>query len=110
MKFQDFVKQAKQTQDKMQDYYKQWGAMQNDLLHAEYVGLAKNGLIKVVINGLGQIQSLNIDKQILQDSPELVADLVKEAYNSAAAKNKEIITSMMELTKNLFMYRGLDKL
>jgi DNA-binding protein YbaB len=108
MKAQEFLK-AKEGQEKLQGYYHQFIQLQQEIEKIENVGLAHNGLVKIVIDGMGQISSLHIDKQILQHSPELIENLVKEAYNSAATKNKEIIINMMEIVKNLFRYRGFDK-
>jgi DNA-binding YbaB/EbfC family protein len=109
MKFQDFMQQAKNTQEKIQEYYKDFCKIQEDLLKDEYTGYAHHKMVKIVLNGYGEIKSIYINPQILIDHPEMVAELIKTAHNDAKSRLKEIIDNLINIMQAMFTYRGIGK-
>ena len=56
----------------------------------EFEGVASNGLVKVVINGENKVQSVNLDRSILNpEDKEMIEDLIMIAVNDAVAKVDE---------------------
>ena len=56
----------------------------------EFEGSASNGLVKVVINGENRIQSIDINKDILNaDDKEMIEDLIMIAVNDAIDKAED---------------------
>ena len=109
MKFQDFVQQARNAQEKMQEYYKDFGKIQEGLLKNEYTGYAHHQMVKIVLDGYGEIRSIYIDPKVIRDNPEMVADLIKIAHNDAKSRLKEMINNLMNIMQAMFTYRGVDK-
>jgi DNA-binding YbaB/EbfC family protein len=109
MNFQDFVQQAKNAQEKIQEHYKDFLTIQEGLLKNEYTGYAHNNMVKIVLDGYGEIKLLQIDPKVLSDHPEMVADLIKDAHNDAKSKIKELINKLINIMQSMFTYRGIDK-
>ena len=55
------------------------------------VGESGAGLVKVTANGIGEIVSVQVDPQVLQD-PETLGPLVAGAANAALTKGREILS------------------
>ena len=56
----------------------------------EFEGVASNGLVKVVINGENKVQSVSLDRSILNpEDKEMIEDLIMIAVNDAVAKVDE---------------------
>lgn len=76
----------------MQALMKQAQKMQEDVLKAkeevensEHEGKASGGLVKVVVNGNGQLKNLSIDPSVVDpDDVEMLEDLIMAAYNAAS--------------------------
>ena len=80
------MKQAQQMQERLQQQMAE--------LRAE--GDAGGGMVKVVINGAKQVQSLKIDPEVVsKDDIEMLQDLIVAAINDANRKADE------QLTQNL---------
>jgi DNA-binding YbaB/EbfC family protein len=74
------MKQAQQMQSKMQD-------MQTKLDAMELIGEAGAGLVKVTMNGKGDMRKIKIDPSIVAPADtELLEDLVLAATSDAKAK------------------------
>lgn len=58
-------------------------AVQNEIAQAQFDGAAANGLVKVTINGKGELKSVVIDPSVLTEDAETVGDLVVVATNKA---------------------------
>ena len=84
------MKQAQQMQKKM-------AKIQEDLEKAEYEGEAGGGMIKVTINGKGQLNKLKIDPSLVADTDEveMLEDLIVAAFNNAKKNADEASSSAM---------------
>lgn len=58
---------------------------QNEIAASEFDGSAANGLVKVVINGKGELKRVDIHPTVLTEDAETVGDLVIVATNNAHA-------------------------
>ncbi len=80
-KIAEMMKQAQQMQSKMQD----------DLRNKSVEGQAGGGMVKVVVNGLGEVTNLSIDKAVVDpEDVGMLEDLVRAAMNSAVARIEEV--------------------
>ena len=72
-------------------------------------GAAGGGLVEVEVNGLGQVLSVTIDAQLIENSDrEMIQDLLPAAINDAATKAKQMhVEAMREITGGLSL-PGLD--
>jgi DNA-binding YbaB/EbfC family protein len=74
------MKQAQEMQDKMAE-------MQDSLVSIEIEGVAGAGLVKVMLNGKGEMRRLHIDPTLANpDEAEILADLIVAAHNDAKGK------------------------
>lgn len=74
------MKQAQQMQTKMTE-------MQERLAEAEIEGAAGGGLVKVTLNGKGEMRALKIDPSLVDPGEvEVMEDLILAAFNDAKAK------------------------
>jgi DNA-binding YbaB/EbfC family protein len=80
MNIQQMMKQAQQMQERLQ---KQMAEMRVE-------ATAGGGMVTVVINGLKQIQSLEIDPEVVsKDDVEMLQDLILAAINDAQRKAED---------------------
>lgn len=84
LNIQGIMKQAQQMQRKMQETQAKLGQEVRE-------GTSGGGLVKIVLNGKSEMQSISIDKTALDDA-EMLEDLILAAYNDAHQK----IDAMME--------------
>ncbi len=74
------MKQAQEMQDKMAE-------MQDSLVSIEIEGVAGAGLVKVTLNGKGEMGRLHIDPTLASpDEAEILEDLIVAAHNDAKGK------------------------
>jgi nucleoid-associated protein EbfC len=74
------MKQAQQMQSKMQE-------MQEQLTRLEMTGEAGAGLVRVTLNGKGELRSLAIDPKVVDPSEvEMLQDLIVAAHRVAREK------------------------
>jgi len=74
------MKQAQQMQAKMAE-------MQDRLAEAEIEGAAGGGLVKVTLNGKGEMRALKVDPSLVDPGEvEVMEDLILAAFNDAKAK------------------------
>lgn len=74
------MKQAQEMQEKMAE-------MQESLAAIEIEGSAGAGLVKVTLNGKGEMRRLRIDPTLANpDEAEVLEDLVVAAHNDAKGK------------------------
>jgi nucleoid-associated protein EbfC len=94
-KLQDMMRQAQSLQQNMQDQ-----------LRAKTVeGAAGGGMVKVTMNGLLEVQSVKIEKTVIDpNDPALLEDLVRAAIAQAVQKAEEL---RMEQTRSLAGNLGL---
>ena len=79
------MKQAQQMQAKMAE-------MQERLGELEVPGEAGAGLVKVTLNGRGELRTLKVDKSLVDpEDIEVMEDLIIAAFNDAKAHLEERI-------------------
>ena len=96
------MKQAQQIQERMQQ-------MQEELAAMEIGGEAGGGLVRVTLNGKGELRGVRIDPSLMKpEETEILEDLIVAA--SADAKTKvegQMQSKMQELTGGLPLPPGL---
>lgn len=67
---------------------------QEDLNKKEVEGTAGGGMVKVVLNGAQELQSISLNPEVVDpDDVEMLEDLIIAAFNNAQEKVKEISNS-----------------
>lgn len=96
------MKQVKQMQDRMQ-------SMQDELAEMEIEGQSGGGLVKVVLNGKGEMRKVNIDPSLVKpDEVEILEDLIVAATADAKTKaESRMQEKMAEVTGGLPLPPGL---
>jgi len=85
----NMMKQVQQMQAKMAE-------MQAELENAEVEASSGGGMVKVIVNGKGEIKSLTIDPEVVdKDDIEMLQDLIIAALNQAKEKASEIQQEQM---------------
>ena len=79
-KLQEMMKQAQSMQERLE----------NEMKEARFEGSSGGGLVRVVMDGKKQVETVGIDPQALDpEDVELLQDLIVKAFNQAAAKADE---------------------
>lgn len=80
MNIQQMMKQAQKMQQKMAE-------MQKELEGRETEGVAGGGMVKVTLNGKGNMLKLSVDKSLVDpEEKEMMEDLIIAAFNDAKGK------------------------
>ena len=74
--FTDLITQAKKMQEKMQQ-------TQEALKKIEVEGISGGNAIRVIMNGDGELKKISLDDNLLNESKEIVEDLIVAAHNDA---------------------------
>lgn len=89
--FSDLMKQVQQMQEQMQK-------AQEEMAKREVTGESGAGLVKVTMNGRYEARKVALDASLMQESQEIVEDLVAAAINDAVRRigenNKDQFSSM----------------
>ena len=96
------MKQVKDMQERMQ-------TMQAELAEMEVEGQSGGGLVKVVLNGKGEMSKVHIDPSLLKpDEAEILEDLIVAATSDAKTKvDTEMQDKMADMTGGLPLPPGL---
>jgi DNA-binding YbaB/EbfC family protein len=96
------MKQAQEMQEKMAE-------VQAQLEAVELTGLAGGGMVRVTLNGKGDVRAVKIDKAAIDpEEGEVLEDLVVAAFNDARAKvNAHAESEMQKLTGGLALPGGM---
>lgn len=79
----ELMKQMKEAQEKAQK-------MQLKMQEMEVEGAAGGGMVKIILNGKNEVQSVTIDQEVVNpDDIEMLQDLVMGAFNQATQKIQE---------------------
>ena len=99
----NLMKQAQQMQQKMAD-------MQAELERLEITGSAGAGMVRVVLNGKSEAQSVKIDPALMADGDaEVLEDLILAAFNDAKGKLQAVVAEKMsEVTGGLPLSPGFS--
>ncbi len=94
--FGDMMKQAKRLQEKM-------GSLQKELESRTVETTAGGGMVAVVVNGKFELQSLKIDREVVDpDDLDMLQDLIMAAVNEGIRKAQEMAAAeMAKLTGGL---------
>jgi DNA-binding YbaB/EbfC family protein len=100
--FTEMMKQAQALQGRMAD-------MQAELERTEIEGSSGGGMVRVTLNGKGDMASVKIDPSLLKsEEAEILEDLIVAAHNDAKAKVEETMKEKMKsLTGGLPLPPGL---
>ena len=88
--FTDLISQAKKMQDKMKE-------TQEALKKIEVEGVSGGNLVKVIMNGEGDLKKITFEDSLYKESKEMLEDLIVAAHNDAKAKLKQKTSE--EITK-----------
>jgi hypothetical protein len=83
------MKQAQRMQKKMEE-------MQAALAEKEIEVSSGGGAVVVKVNGQGEFQNLELDKEFLEEDKEFVEETILEAVKEAAAKAKSLNEEEMQ--------------
>jgi len=94
--FGDMMKQAKRLQEKM-------GSLQKELETRTVETTAGGGMVTVVVNGKFELQSLKIEKEVVDPNDlDMLEDLIVAAVNEGIRKAQEMASAeMAKLTGGL---------
>lgn len=99
--FKNMLKQAQEMQQKLQD-------AQANLANVEVEGNSGGGMVKILMNGKGNLRKITLDKSLLNpDEADILEDLIVAAFNDAKSKSDNLnedtmgnITSGLQLPDN----------
>lgn len=96
------MKQAQEIQGRMQ-------RMQEELAALEVQGQAGAGMVRVTLNGKGEMRGVRIDPSLVKpEDVEMIEDLILAAHADARAKvDAEMQAKMQEVTGGLPLPPGL---
>ena len=96
------MQQAQQIQGRMQK-------MQEELAALEVEGQSGAGMVKVVLNGKGEMHSVRIDPGLVKPGEhEMIEDLVIAAFTDAKSKvEAEMQAKMQDVTGGLALPPGM---
>ena len=80
--FTDLISQAKKMQEKMKE-------TQDALKKIEVEGVSGGNIVKVIMNGDGELKKISLEATLLKESKEIVEDLIVAAHNDAKSKLKK---------------------
>ncbi|MDO8723846.1 MAG: YbaB/EbfC family nucleoid-associated protein [Syntrophales bacterium] len=87
--FGSMMKQAKKLQEKM-------AGLQKELESKMVEATAGGGMVSVVVNGKFELQSLKIDREVVNpDDVDMLQDLIAAAVNEGIRKAQEMASSEM---------------
>lgn len=96
------MKQAQQLQAKMAE-------MQERMNQVEMTGASGGGMVKVTVNGKGEMKSLSIDPSLVDPKDvEVLEDLIVAAFNDAKSKVEAHVSEEMgKITGGLGLPGGM---
>ena len=79
--FSKILDQAKELQSKMKE-------SQEKIKQIEVIGESGGGIVKVILNGEGDINKIELSDEVIKEDKTLIEDLIKAAHNNAKDKLK----------------------
>ena len=80
--FTNLISQAKKMQEKMKE-------TQEALKKIEVEGVSGGNVVRVIMNGDGELKKIFLDQALLNESKEIMEDLIVAAHNDAKSKLKK---------------------
>lgn len=98
----DIMKKAKELQEKV-------AVIQEELASTEIEGISGAGMVKLTMNGKGELKGLNVDPALMKaDEVDILEDLIIAAHQDAKSKVEEFAADKMkEATGNLPIPPGM---
>ncbi len=93
--FGNIMKSAKKMQDMMEK-------AQEELAKIEVTGEAGAGAVKIIMNARHYVKDVSIDNEILNESKEVLEELIAAAINDGTQKVEEVAKSKMMDAGKLF--------
>ncbi|HET9135538.1 MAG TPA: YbaB/EbfC family nucleoid-associated protein [Candidatus Kapabacteria bacterium] len=88
----------------MQKMQEEVGKAQGELVNITSTAEAGGGMVKVTANGLQQIVSIKLEKEVIDPAEqEMLEDLIVAAANRALAKVKELADERMNSVAQQYM-------
>lgn len=103
------MKNISELMKKAQEMQSRMGDMQSELANIEVEGTAGAGMVKVVLNGQGDMKRVDLDPAIFSaEEKDVVEDLIVAAHTQAKAKVAEAAAEQMKgLTGGLELPPGI---
>ena len=79
--FNKIIDKAKELEAKMKE-------SQNNIKKIKVEGLSGSNLVKVILDGEGEMQKIEISNEIMKEDKSVIEDLIVAAHNNAKAKLK----------------------
>ena len=94
---------------KAQDLQARMQTIQEELAGLEIAGRSGGDLVRVTLNGKGDVRGVKIDPSLLKaDEVEILEDLIMAAFQDAKAKAEQVMQSkMQEATAGLPLPPGM---
>ena len=83
--FTDLISQAQKMQEKMKE-------TREALKKIEVEGVSGGNVVKVIMNGDGELKKIIFDDALFKESKEILQDLIVAAHNDAKSKLKKKTT------------------
>ncbi len=100
----DMMKMLKNMQENMEKAKEE---LKNERIDVEVGG----GMVKLTVNGLGEVVSLDIDKSLLsEENKEVLEDLIVAAFDEANKRSREVMAEKMSSVAGLPNLPGLNNL
>ena len=80
--FSDLIAASKKMSEKMKE-------TQETLKKIEVEGVSGANLVKVIMNGEGDLKKITLDDAVLKEPKQIIEDLVTAAHNDAKSKLKK---------------------
>ena len=80
--FTNLISQAKKMQEKMKE-------TQEALKKIEVEGVSGGNVVRVIMNGDGELKKIFLDQALLKESKGIMEDLIVAAHNDAKSKLKK---------------------
>ncbi len=91
----DMMKMFKTMQENMEK-------AKQELREEEIIVEVGGGMVKIVVNGLGEAKDVFIDKTLLtEDNREILQDLLVAAINEANSRSKEVMSQKLSQAAGL---------
>ncbi len=99
----DIMKKAKELQTKMAE-------VQEELATAEVEGISGAGMVKITLNGKGEMKAVKIDESLFKsDEAEILEDLIIAAHSDAKVKAEQMAAQKMkDVTGDLPIPPGMN--
>ena len=79
--FSKILDKAKEIEAKMKE-------SQEKIKQIEVIGESGGGIVKVILNGEGDINKIELSDEVIKEDKTLIEDLIKAAHNNAKDKLK----------------------